>query len=70
MSLELLTVVLPNGMPFFNVSGVGFDAHIAKLFATTKVRGFMTYVKLVLRECAFYPAQQYTLEYDGKNRNT
>ena len=55
-----------NGMPFFNVSGVGFDAHIAKLFATTKVRGFMTYVKLVLRECAFYPAQQYTLEYDGK----
>ncbi|MDG1189056.1 MAG: diacylglycerol kinase family protein, partial [Flavobacteriales bacterium] len=55
-----------NGMPFFNVSGVGFDAHIANLFATTKVRGFMTYVKLVLRECAFYPAQQYTLEYDGK----
>ena len=55
-----------NGIPFFNVSGVGFDAHIAKLFATTKVRGFMTYVKLVLRECAFYPAQQYKLEYDGK----
>ncbi len=55
-----------NGMPFFNVSGVGFDAHIANLFATTNVRGFMTYVKLVLRECAFYPAQTYTLEYDGK----
>ncbi|MDA9898274.1 diacylglycerol kinase family lipid kinase [Flavobacteriales bacterium] len=55
-----------NGLPFFNVSGVGFDAHIANLFATTKVRGFLTYVKLVLRECAFYPAQDYTLEYDGR----
>ena len=55
-----------NGLPFFNVSGVGFDAHIAHLFADTTVRGFITYIKLVLRECAFYPAQTYTLEYDGK----
>ena len=47
-----------NGLPFFNVSGVGFDAHIAHLFATTKVRGFSSYVKLVLRECANYPAQE------------
>ena len=58
-----------NNLPFFNVSGVGFDAHIAQLFATTKVRGFMTYIKLVLRECAFYPAQTYTLEYDGKTEH-
>ncbi len=57
-----------NGLPFFNVSGVGFDAHIANLFATTKVRGFLSYVKLVLRECVNYPAQDYTLEYDGKEK--
>ena len=55
-----------NGVPFFNVSGVGFDSHIANLFATTKVRGFSSYIKLVLRECANYPAQDYCLEYDGK----
>lgn len=55
-----------NGMPFFNVSGVGFDAHIAHLFNNTKVRGFSSYIKLVLRECAFYPAQKYTIEYNGK----
>ena len=55
-----------NGVPFFNVSGIGFDAHIANLFATTKVRGFSSYIKLVLRECANYPAQDYLLEYDGK----
>ena len=55
-----------NGVPFFNVSGVGFDAHIANLFATTKVRGFSSYIKLVLRECANYQAQDYLLEYDGK----
>lgn len=54
-----------NNLPFFNVSGVGFDAHIAKLFSEIKIRGFHKYVKLVLQECAFYPAQKYTLEYDG-----
>jgi YegS/Rv2252/BmrU family lipid kinase len=57
-----------NGLPFFNVSGVGFDAHIANLFATTKVRGFSSYVKLVLGECANYPAQDYTIEYDDKKQ--
>ena len=66
---RLIDSCTANGLPFFNVSGVGFDAHIAQLFATTTIRGFMTYIKLVLRECAFYPAQTYTLEYDGKTES-
>ena len=39
---------------------------ISQPFATTKVRGFSSYIKLVLNECANYPAQDYTLEFDGK----
>ena len=64
--IKTIDTCTANGLPFFNISGVGFDAHIAHLFANTKVRGFSSYVKLVLRECANYPAQDYTLEYDGK----
>ncbi|MGC6470095.1 MAG: diacylglycerol/lipid kinase family protein [Flavobacteriales bacterium] len=55
-----------NGNPFFNVSGIGFDAHIASLFARQTIRGFSSYIKLVLRECIFYSAQDYIIEYDGK----
>lgn len=64
--MKLIDSCTANGLAFFNVSGVGFDAHIANLFANTKVRGFSSYVKLVLRECANYPAQEYTLEYNGR----
>ena len=53
-----------NNKPFFNVSGVGFDAHIAHLFSTTKIRGFSNYIKLVLKECLFYPAQKYSIQYN------
>ena len=28
-----------NGIPFVNVAGIGFDAHIAKLFSKLKKRG-------------------------------
>ena len=55
-----------NGMPFFCTSGMGFDAHIGKIFATLKGRGFMGYVKAVLTEFAKYQAQSYELTMDGK----
>jgi diacylglycerol kinase (ATP) len=55
-----------NGMPFFCTSGMGFDAHIGKIFATLKGRGFMGYVKAVLTEFAKYQAQPYELTMDGK----
>jgi YegS/Rv2252/BmrU family lipid kinase len=49
-----------NNMPFFCTSGVGFDAHIGKIFATLKGRGFSGYIKAVLGEFATYKAQEYT----------
>jgi diacylglycerol kinase (ATP) len=57
-----------NGKPFINVSGIGFDAHIAHLFSKISVRGFSSYVKLVLKECILYPSKDYTIKYDNKEK--
>ncbi|MEC7863611.1 MAG: diacylglycerol kinase family protein [Bacteroidota bacterium] len=56
-----------NGNPFVNVSGIGFDAHIAKLFAELKKRGFINYVMLILKELSYTP-QKYNIKYDGIER--
>jgi len=56
-----------NGVPFVNVSGIGFDAHIANLFLTLTERGFINYVKLVLRELR-YKAKEYTISYNNIER--
>jgi len=39
-----------NGKLSLNVSGIGFDGHIAELFGLEKERGFQGYTKLVLHE--------------------
>lgn len=39
-----------NGHFSVNVSGIGFDAHIADLFSREKKRGFLKYLKLVIQE--------------------
>jgi len=54
-----------NDMPFFCTSGMGFDAHIGKIFATLKGRGFSGYIKAVLKEFATYKSQQYKLVVNG-----
>ena len=56
-----------NGHFFCNVSGVGFDAHIAHLFAQEKKRGFSNYMRLILREFR-YPAKSYKLLYNGQDK--
>lgn len=47
--------------------GMGFDAHIAHLFAEAGTRGYSTYVKLVLTEFYKYPSRKFNLEIDGDN---
>ncbi|MDQ3052251.1 MAG: diacylglycerol kinase family lipid kinase [Bacteroidota bacterium] len=46
--------ILINGQLCFNVSGVGFDAHVAHLFGKDGKRGFNTYAKLVMKEFSAY----------------
>jgi diacylglycerol kinase (ATP) len=55
-----------NGKPFFNMAGMGFDAHISEVFSHTKKRGFFTYLQSSIQEVAKYKPQTYHLEIDGK----
>ncbi len=54
-----------NGRKFFNMAGLGFDAHISALFAKDKNRGLKGYVKATLKEISNYKAQHYQLIIDG-----
>ncbi len=50
---------------YLNVAGIGFDAHIAHLFAKSKTRGFKSYAKLVLNEFRNYQGKNYQLKIDN-----
>lgn len=54
-----------NNFSFFCTSGVGFDAHIGKLFASSVKRGLQSYVRITFRELFSYKPQTYTLVVDG-----
>lgn len=58
-----------NGQPFFNMAGMGFDAHISEVFSHGKKRGFISYIKSSMREIATYNEQDYHIEIDGKVYN-
>ncbi len=53
-----------NKIPFINVAGIGFDAHIANLFSKLKKRGFINYLILIYKELS-YKSQKYTIEYNN-----
>ncbi|HCS21887.1 MAG TPA: diacylglycerol kinase [Bacteroidetes bacterium] len=55
-----------NDKYFFCTAGVGFDAHIGKMFATSETRGFWTYLKITLKEFSRYKPQRYHLVVDEK----
>ena len=50
---------------FVNVTGAGFDAHVAWKFATAPKRGFYSYAKITLNEFRNYQLRDYTIEIDG-----
>lgn len=55
-----------NGRPFFCTSGIGFDAHIGNLFASSVKRGLQSYVKITISELFKYRAKNYTIEFNGQ----
>ena len=54
-----------NGQWFFNMAGMGFDAHISEVFSHDKNRGFGAYIKSSFREIANYKSETYHLDIDG-----
>ena len=56
-----------NNQWFFNMAGMGFDAHISHVFAQgSEKRGFINYFKSSVQEISQYRAQEYHLEVDGQ----
>jgi YegS/Rv2252/BmrU family lipid kinase len=55
--------------PFFNVAGIGFDAHIARLFNERPRgrRGKLPYVVIGVREGCRYKGKEYSLTLDGRS---
>jgi diacylglycerol kinase (ATP) len=54
-----------NGKWFFNMAGMGFDAHISQVFSQKTKRGFITYFKSALQEIISYKSQSYHINIDG-----
>lgn len=56
-----------NNQVFVNVSGIGFDAHIANLFSKSKRRGLYNYIKLILAELS-YPVKKFDITYANNSK--
>jgi len=57
-----------NNKPFLGFGGYGFDALIAQKFAGSRKRGFMSYVKLVLKEVFKYNPINVSIDANGQVR--
>jgi YegS/Rv2252/BmrU family lipid kinase len=60
------------GRMFFNVAGLGFDAHVAHEFAETghARRGFARYISIAVRELIRFVPDQYTITANGTRLET
>ncbi|WP_295675287.1 diacylglycerol kinase family lipid kinase, partial [uncultured Mucilaginibacter sp.] len=65
--VEVIDSATLNGKPFFNMAGMGFDAHIAEVFSHNKKRGFITYIKSSFEEFNKYKPELYKIDIDGRN---
>jgi YegS/Rv2252/BmrU family lipid kinase len=52
-----------NGRHFISLAGVGFDALVAKHFARTRTRGFLTYFNIVANRYLKYRPKKYSLDF-------
>lgn len=64
--VKMIDTATFNDKCFFNMAGMGFDAHISSVFAGNKGRGLRGYLKLGLREVLNYKPQHYRMTIDGK----
>lgn len=55
-----------NGKPFFCTAGLGFDAQIGRLFATTHTRGFASYIRMSMQEYLRFKPNFYSVRTNGK----
>lgn len=63
--IQSIDSITTRGGAYVNVGGIGFDAHIANLFANSTKRGFNTYAQLVLKEIRNFKPCDYAVTIDG-----
>ena len=63
--VEVIDAAKLNGQWFFNMAGMGFDAHISEVFSHDKTRGFGAYIRSAFREITNYKSENYHIEIDG-----
>ena len=63
--IQLIDSGTLNGRSFFNMAGMGFDAHISEVFSHGKKRGFLSYIKSSLKEFKKYKSENYLINIDG-----
>jgi diacylglycerol kinase (ATP) len=59
-----------DGRLFFNLAGVGFDAHVARLFNAGRRRGLSAYVWTSLVEAVRYRPECYEISWDSERLST
>jgi len=61
-----------NGRVFFNAAGLGFDAHVAEVFASAAghARGFASYASVTVQELFRYEAGEYVIRAEGQPART
>ena len=55
-----------NNKYFFNMAGIGFDAHISKRFADDATRGLKGYIRTTFTEIGQYRSESYIINIDGR----
>jgi diacylglycerol kinase (ATP) len=58
-----------NGKAFFCTSGIGFDAHVGKLFSESPTRGGATYAKIIIAQLLKYKCSDYNLTFNKQQIN-
>lgn len=61
-NVKLIDTVHINNQLFVSIAGVGFDARVAKKFAKSRHRGFLSYFKIVSQEYTSYKPKKYMIE--------
>jgi len=67
LDIETIDTADINGEYFVNVAGIGFDAHVAHLYAKTVKRGPIPYAKLMTMEFQKYKPIPYKVLIEGKS---
>ncbi len=66
MNVFKMDTIRLNNFYYVNMAGIGFDAHIAHLFANYGKRGLKSYIELIFKEFKTYKSMRYRLLIDGK----